>query len=104
MVPPCGDLRITPDELFFPARIVLSFRFGQVTLPMPLPVKWVGDVPVISMKDLNIPGLGVFSAHVVIDGDKYAGTWAHGKVGGHLYGTIEKMKKEGKKIYLKVAM
>jgi hypothetical protein len=47
------------------------------------------------MKDLNIPGLGTFSAHVVIDGDKYAGTWAHGKVGGHLYGTIEKMKKKG---------
>jgi hypothetical protein len=29
----------------------------------------------------------------VIDGGKYAGTWAHGKVGGHLYGTISKMGK-----------
>ena len=82
------------DLWIFTARV----KYGKkdVVLPMPLPVKWVGDVPVITMKDLNIPGLGTFSAHVVIDGDKYAGTWAHGKVGGHLYGTIEKMKKEGK--------
>ena len=83
------------DLWIFTARV----KYGKkdVILPMPLPVKWVGDVPVITMKDLAIPGLGTFSAHVVIDGDKYAGTWAHGKVGGHLYGTIEKMKKEGKK-------
>ena len=32
--------------------------------------------------------------HVVIDGNKYAGTWAHGKVGGHLYGRISKIKEE----------
>ena len=84
------------DDLWiFTARV----KYGKkdVVLPMPLPVKWVGNVPVITMKDLAIPGLGTFSAHVVIDGNKYAGTWAHGKVGGHLYGTIEKMKKEGKK-------
>ena len=82
------------DLWIFTARV----KYGKkdVVLPMPLPVKWVGDVPVITMKDLNIPGLGTFSAHVVIDGGKYAGTWSHGKVGGHLYGTIEKMKKEGK--------
>jgi hypothetical protein len=83
------------DLWIFTARV--KYGNKDVTLPMPLPVKWVGNVPVISMKDLTIPGLGTFSAHVVIDGDKYAGTWAHGKVGGHLYGTIEKMKKEGKK-------
>ena len=35
------------------------------------------------MQDLNIPGLGTFSAHVVIDGQKYEEP-AHGQVGGHL--------------------
>ena len=77
------------DLWIFTARI----KYGKkdVTLPMPLPVKWVGDVPVITMQDLSIPGLGTFSAHVVIDGKKYAGTWAHGKVGGHLYGKISKI-------------
>ena len=79
------------DLWIFTARI----KYGKkdVTLPMPLPVKWVGDVPVITMQDLNIPGLGTFSAHVVIDGQKYTGTWSHGKVGGHLYGKISKIDK-----------
>ena len=78
------------DLWIFTARI----KYGQkdVTLPMPLPVKWVGDIPVITMDEMNIPGLGTFSAHVVIDGNKYAGTWSHGKVGGHLYGKIAKIK------------
>lgn len=80
------------DLWIFTARI----KYGKkdVTLPMPLPVKWVGDVPVITMQDLSIPGLGTFSAHVVIDGQKYAGTWAHGKVGGHLYGKISKINQK----------
>jgi hypothetical protein len=78
------------DLWIFTARI----KYGQrdVTLPMPLPVKWVGDIPVITMDEMNIPGLGTFSAHVVIDGNKYAGTWSHGRVGGHLYGKITKIK------------
>ncbi len=78
------------DLWIFTARI----KYGQkdVTLPMPLPVKWVDNIPVITMDEMNIPGLGTFSAHVVIDGNKYAGTWSHGKVGGHLYGKITKIK------------
>ena len=78
------------DLWIFTARI----KYGQkdVTLPMPLPVKWIGNIPIISMDNMNIPGLGTFSAHVVIDGNKYAGTWRHGKVGGHLYGKITKIK------------
>jgi len=64
----------------------------EVQLPIPLPVKWVGDKPVIHMDNLNIPTMGTFSAYVLFDGDKYAGTWAHGKTKGHLYGTISKRK------------
>ena len=69
-------------------------KYGKrdVTLPMPIPVKWVGDTPVISLDKLTLPGLGTFSAHVVIDGKKYAGTWSHGKVGGHMFGTIAPAK------------
>lgn len=78
------------DLFLFRARV----KFGKtdITLPMPLPIKWAGDTPVISMDNLSIPGLGTFSAHVVIDGDKYAGTWKHGKVGGHLFGKISRIK------------
>ena len=64
----------------------------EVQLPIPLPVKWVGDKPVIHMDNLNIPTMGTFSAYVLFDDDKYAGTWAHGKTKGHLYGTISKRK------------
>lgn len=78
------------DLFLFRARV----KYGKtdITLPMPLPIKWAGDTPVISMDNLSIPGLGTFSAHVVIDGDKYAGTWKHGKVGGHLFGKISRIK------------
>ena len=78
------------DLWIFTARIKSGNK--DVTLPMPLPVKWVGEIPVISMQDFTIPGLGTFSAHVVIDRHKYAGTWAHGNKGGHLYGTISKIR------------
>ena len=80
------------DLFLFRARV----KYGKtdITLPMPLPIKWAGDTPVISMDNLSIPGLGTFSAHVVIDGDKYAGTWKHGKVGGHLFGKISRIEKK----------
>ena len=67
------------DLWIFTARIKSGKK--DITLPMPLPVKWVGEIPVISMQDFTIPGLGTFSAHVVIDRGKYAGTWAHGNKG-----------------------
>ena len=78
------------DLWLFKARV----KYGKIdlTLPMPIPVKWAGNTPVISLDNLTIPGLGTFSAHVVIDGKKYAGTWKHGKAGGHMFGVIEKLK------------
>tara|TARA_Y100001968_G_C19368065_1_gene723635 strand:- start:640 stop:1101 length:462 start_codon:yes stop_codon:yes gene_type:complete len=79
------------DLWIFTARV--KYGDKDVVLPMPLPVKWLGRIPVITMDKVTLPGLGTFSAHVVIDGDKYAGTWAHGEVGGHLYGTISRIKK-----------
>lgn len=64
---------------------------GHVAVPVTVPMRWVGDTPVIDMKDYAIPGMGSFSAHVIFDGNHYAGTWASPKVGGLMYGTIEKM-------------
>lgn len=82
------------DLWIFTARI----KYGKkdLTLPIPLPVKWAGKTPVISMQNANIPGLGTFSANVVIDGNKYAGTWSHEKRGGHLFGKIERIKSKSK--------
>ena len=76
------------DYWQFQARIKYSDK--DVTLPLPLEVKWAGNTPVITLDNLTIPGLGTFNSRVVLDGDKYAGTWMHGEVGGHLFGTIRK--------------
>ncbi|PQO35234.1 hypothetical protein C5Y97_14715 [Blastopirellula marina] len=78
------------DIWLFNARV--KYGDKDSTIPMPLEVKWAGKTPVITLEDVGIPGLGTFSAHVVIDGDKYAGTWKHGEVSGHLFGRIEKTK------------
>jgi len=77
------------DLWIFTARV--KYGGKDITLPMLLPVKWIGTTPVIAMNELDIPGLGVFSAHVIIDNDKYAGTWGHKSSGGHLFGKIEKI-------------
>ena len=45
----------------------------------------------ISVTNLSIPLLGSeFTSRVLFYGDRYAGTWQHGKVGGHMRGRIEK--------------
>ena len=76
------------DYWRFQARI----KYGKydVTLPLPLEVKWADKTPVITLDNVTIPGLGTFSARVIIDGTRYAGTWTHGEVGGHMFGKIEK--------------
>ena len=79
------------DLWVFKARI--KYANQDVTLPVPVPIKWAGKTPVIEMDNLKIPLLGTFSAHIVIDDGKYAGTWKHGKVGGHMFGTIKKINK-----------
>ncbi|QDU77834.1 hypothetical protein Pan97_49130 [Bremerella volcania] len=72
----------------------IKYGDKDVQLPLPLEVKWAGMTPVISLDKTTIPGMGTFSAHVVIDEDKYAGTWTHGEVGGALFGRIEKLGDE----------
>ena len=69
-------------------------KYGKhdVTLPIPVEVKWAAKTPVITVDNLTIPGMGTFDARVLISDNKYAGTWRHGKVGGLMYGKIEKQE------------
>lgn len=78
----------------------IQYGDHDVTVPIKLQVEWAGDTPVISLTDLTIPGLGTFTSRVLVYRGWYAGTWQHGKVGGHLFGKIEKLpddKKDSKK-------
>ena len=63
-------------------------RSGAV--PIVVPMRFVGDTPVIMMTDTSLPGIGTFTVRVFFYGDRYAGTWQHDKVGGHMSGRIEK--------------
>lgn len=87
---PKGDLWIVS------ARI----RYGTVdlTVPVPVEVKWAGKTPVITLDNVTIPGLGTFSSRVVIDGTRYAGTWQHDAVGGHMFGKIVPAEENEEKV------
>jgi hypothetical protein len=62
----------------------------DITLPITVPMRWIGDTPMIALTNLTIPTLGTFTARVFFYGDRYAGTWQHGNAGGHMFGRIEK--------------
>ena len=76
------------DIWTFHARIQYGER--DVTLPVPVRLRWAGDTPVVSVTDLGLPGLGTYTARVVFYRDSYAGMWWGGKHGGNLFGRIER--------------
>lgn len=76
------------ENWLFRARI--KYGENDVTLPMTLPVRWAGDTPVICVDNLGFPGLGTYTARVMIYSDHYAGFWTGGDHGGHLFGVIQR--------------
>lgn len=75
------------DEWIITARV--QYGKNDYEMPFPIQVKWAGETPVLTLEKLAVPGLGVFSARVVLHGTKYAGTWQHDNVGGHMFGNIQ---------------
>jgi len=82
--------KLEGDNWMITARI----KYGQNDVKVPIAVKvyWADDTPVISLTKITIPGLGTFTSRVMFYGDRYAGTWQHDDVGGHLWGVLEKSK------------
>ncbi|MBT5019270.1 hypothetical protein OAF42_03720 [Planctomicrobium sp.] len=79
------------DNWIVQARIT----YGKYDLPVPVPVQvlWAGDTPILQVTNLKIPLMGEgFTARVMFYKNRYAGSWYHGKVGGHMWGAIEKEK------------
>jgi hypothetical protein len=68
----------------FPARI--EYGGKDVTLPIPLPVEWAGDTPVIVVDNVTLLGFGTVSARVLFFDGHYAGYWKHGEHSGNLFG------------------
>ncbi len=83
--------KATDNLWVFTARV----KYGTIdtTLPITVPMQWAGDTPMVTLTNATLPGLGSeFSARVLFYDGRYAGTWQHGKVGGHMFGRIEKNK------------
>jgi len=80
------------DNLWiFTARV----KYGKLDtkVPISVPMEWAGDTPMVTLTNASLPGLGEgFSARVLFYQDRYAGTWQHGPVGGHMFGKIEQKK------------
>jgi hypothetical protein len=72
----------------------VKYGKNDLTVPVILNIDWAGDTPVMSLTDLTIPGLGTFTSRTMFYGDRYVGTWQHGKVGGHMYGRLEPTKEK----------
>jgi hypothetical protein len=68
----------------------MQFRGKEASVPVPVQVKWAGDTPVITLDKVSIPGLGTYSARVLVFEKTYAGTWSAGDHGGMLHGLIKK--------------
>ena len=68
----------------------VRIRYGDhdVNVPLPLKVTWSAETPLIVVDQVTVPGLGTFDSRVIVAGERYAGTWQHGEVGGHLFGKI----------------
>jgi hypothetical protein len=82
-----GDVKkIAGDVWLFPARI--EYGGKDVTLPIPLPVRWAGDTPVVVVDEVDLPGFGSVSARVLFFDGHYCGYWKHGEHTGNLFGQI----------------
>jgi hypothetical protein len=77
--------------------IQARIKYGEQDVPIPLvlPIRWASDTPVISVDEMAFPGLGTYTARVMIYRDHYAGFWTGKGHGGHLFGVIERAKPVG---------
>jgi hypothetical protein len=78
--------RVAGDRWLF--HTTMKLGSGEVSVPIPITILWAGDTPVITVTDLSIPGMGSYSARVLLYRDHYAGTWLGAEAGGHVFGDI----------------
>ena len=82
--------KIKDDTWKFEAHI--QFNKKDMKVALPLPVKFAGDTPMISLTNFAVPGFGSFSARILFYEGSYAGTWsaAGGGHAGKMFGKIVK--------------
>ena len=68
----------------------VEMRGQSMTLPLPLQIKWAGDTPMITLTDQALPGMGTYTARVLVYRGQYAGTWSGRNGGGKVFGKLVK--------------
>ena len=68
----------------------IEFRGQAMTVPLPLEIKWAGDTPMITLTDQSLPGMGTYTARVLLYRGQYAGTWSGRNGVGKVFGKIVK--------------
>lgn len=81
--------KLPGDDNLWEIKTRIKYGNKDLTVPVVVNLEWVGRTPMIVLDSVTIPGLGTFSARVVFHDRKYAGTWKHDNVGGHLFGRVE---------------
>jgi len=81
--------KLEGDDDLWEIKTRIKYGNKDLTVPVVVTIQWVGRTPMIVLDSVTIPGLGTFSARVVFHDRKYAGTWKHDNVGGHLFGRVE---------------
>jgi len=80
--------KLAGDRWIISARI--QYADKDVTIPVPVRVVWAEDTAIITLDTMNLPGLGSYSARVMIFRGFYAGTWFGKNYGGVMSGQIVK--------------
>lgn len=81
-----GVTKLGGDTWLLRSRMQIEGR--DIPLPLPVNIEWAGDTPVITMTDFSIPGMGTYTARVVLYRGQYAGTWSGKEGGGQIFGKI----------------
>jgi hypothetical protein len=81
-----GVTKLTGNAWLLRSRLQYGGR--DIPLPLPVEIEWAGDTPVITLTDLSIPGMGTYTARVVLYRGQYAGTWSGKNGGGQIFGKI----------------
>ena len=81
-----GVSKLTGDTWLFRSR--LQYSGHDIPLPLPVTIKWAGDTPIITLTDFSIPGMGTYTARVILYRGQYAGTWSGKNGGGQIFGKI----------------
>ena len=79
--------KVGKDVWLMNARI--EYGGKELTVPVPIQVKWAGDTAVIVVDNFAMPGSNnAYSARLLVYNNAYSGSWSGEDHGGMLYGTI----------------